>query len=1052
MNKEKIYSLLLLMSSSVLFTSLNAKIQINNNALHGQATVSDFDKSGVFVVGAKGDPLVVKFEANEKQELVSTSIVAGNHFTNQVTTLSIARSTPADPASLYVAYVTNENKNTLYTQSLDGTFRENIVPEYNTGEGLSDTPEILEIKAAPYGIFSAIKSNNEFGEQNSGICIARFTEGLSQTAFLEVWPGVQRAPGLLGVQGTGGVEYGGAGNTGGRQGARVTKPTPVTAISGIKISNPEDNEDTTQIQFDHTLPTLVPNHVTLAYDTDFDLLYVGLRGNVIGKGTFKVMNHTIPEVRDGDNIVTALEYYDDEEPCDETGNALKVLLIVDPNNLDDFKPLFAGTHGAVLNDPTNNSSNIVGCTIDHDESDNSEFAIHKMAVMTTESKHKYLIISGGLVTTADAPTAPDVPVAPTRPVADPNGENDSEWVNYYERWIDYQNDVDDYNNFEIPNYLEELADAQLVLNASKAKIFALPLCEYGSNRGSLAKVINRETGEVDFLLTAQSNDDLFTENDTPARVGDGDPLPVTISASFSINQIQTVGNTVFCSTSDDDYINGIYFSTAIENPDGSIREWTRWEFALPTKASGDFDSNNEINSSVSHFAVDAVKGHVYVIPTETPTLVKLASHGKNDTLDPRNPSRTTLDQKVNALLGNKECYCTERLAYNNYDDYSSKHDFALFGGNGVVVIAKTNFLFDPSGPNSYEPVNFWDDSNTIAITKGIEGLKVQSLSWTDQNNDNVNSNFILAGTNQGLYALVNPNNDYQGLQGSDEYPSQTLDFKDWEFKKIEALSNENVIKVISIDEDNENAQANIILTQTVDDTNKLCNKLWILRAYNNETVTELSDHTTLIWDTSSEDSKDGVKVIRDIAHIDENIIVATDKGIYTIPTSDNDLAAIRFDLDALTNNTFSLFTPEPSWDNYTLHFATNKTIPTGKSTTTLGALGKIIIEDGTGRARLVQSPYKLAEYNNNDVATAGKITAYSSHSHFRFYAEESLDSNNKRITYLRSLPYANGEYDYNITEPVNVLTSPVSTVYGPLKYLGAGYYGIPTSEGFIPLG
>jgi hypothetical protein len=168
------------------------------------------------------------------------------------------------------------------------------------------------------------------------------------------------------------------------------------------------------------------------------------------------------------------------------------------------------------------------------------------------------------------------------------------------------------NFYGMKTMLTENGHSYLIIHASQAattveakgNIYALPLVTKGyTNQGSLAKV-----DSIDFSIRADfPATDLYNAASTPAIVGTG-ALPIAATGT-AIVSLQVVGHTVYATVSRAEAaLNepGLFYSQALFDHNGKIKEWTRWEKAAPSTLGA-----TAIDADLFRSAVDPVSGRVW---------------------------------------------------------------------------------------------------------------------------------------------------------------------------------------------------------------------------------------------------------------------------------------------------------------------------------------------------------------------------------------------------------------------------------------------------------
>ena len=685
------------------------------------------------------------------------------------------------------------------------------------------------------------------------------------------------------------------------------------------------------------------------------------------------------------------------------------------NNFD--TPLLNATDG---DDVTSNNSNIIGCTNGAAVKEIS-FFVSKLDTMHTNTGHNYLIVQGGLGT--------------------PDGVNSN-------------------------------------------RIYALPLVDKtGDVPGTLAYVHNANgpTPQVRFSKTAIDNTKLFTETldnaPTRATVG-GAPVPVEPSLG-AIQDMMVVGDTVYCSLlkteqgpQNSTNIPGIYYSHADFDHTGAIVGWTHWVQALPIETTGSSPSNG----SCSFFAVDAINGKIWMIPYYSKNNVRVSSWV-------RSSSQDSITNSINALLAGP-CYSQFNLDKTNYN-YAMHQatQLSFFGGNSKVVVVATgaaqNFPEEdiPDNKARILPTTNWTNATVKAvdISRGLENVgAINVLECNAQDNRNPFHNlYLLAGTNQGLYAFVRTT-DNAGIDIANgaTYTNNFVQFADnvpfttnaapfdgsYSWKKIEAIGNDPVVAIITM--------PNYGISYTFVLTHGATHKIWYFNTEDAETLDILNASVLLDYEASSLSTTGGKhSLFYDITRIacsseinnmitTSKLLVATNTGLYIRDGENN---YVRFDLAIECNEIRSFFNQRHVFNNQTIYYVRQalRQAPGGgwapAVTSSLGQISFAVNPSTTDASEYYQalSGDRIARGN---IPLGLSIKNFFTDGGRRFYIEQ-VESDSKNGCTLHTVPFYSDAAHYNITEVDDLADSVVdsaNTFYW-VNNIGAGYLMAGTDNGVIAL-
>ena len=591
------------------------------------------------------------------------------------------------------------------------------------------------------------------------------------------------------------------------------------------------------------------------------------------------------------------------------------------------------------------------------------------------------------------------------------------------------------------------------------QVFALPLVgKTGDYPGALAYVNTTEDRTVLFTGISTDFNSLYTEESVPAMVGQG-PLPV-VAAQNAVTQMMVIGDAVYCSVSTgvdqtNANVSGLYCSQAEFDHRGQIVQWSVWTQVLPSLASGETTSNG----SCSFFAVDAIEGKIWTIPAHDLTAVRVSQWEQPTETD-------TLVGSVNALL---EGPCYSQLVLNKaISNYAARQtsQLALFGGNNKVVVIRTGNAVGNDTTSIVRPTTSWTDDGpqAVAISLGLENAgAVNTFGLTAQDTD-ATDNYLLAGTNGGLYAFVNTLTE-AGINirnNDDNFSTVDLPFNGTHsWKHVDAIGTDPVVKIVTMT--GNNSPVTFVLTHGAR------HKLWRLGSNGSLTLTALNETAALVWTADTLDNSGGLPCFfYDIASIQsENVyggstlLLATNTGLYKAANPiETDGTAITFDALNLSNecnSITSLFTQSGAVNAQTLYYvrqALRQAPGGGWAPAVTSSLGQISFEvdpSTTDSSEYYQalSGDKVAQGN---IPLGLSIKSFFTDGGRRFYIEQ-VEGDSKNGCTLHTVPFYSDATHYNITEVDDLADSVVdsaNTFYW-VNNMGAGYVMAGTDNGVIAL-
>ncbi|MFS8506541.1 MAG: hypothetical protein LVQ75_00155 [Candidatus Babeliales bacterium] len=609
-------------------------------------------------------------------------------------------------------------------------------------------------------------------------------------------------------------------------------------------------------------------------------------------------------------------------------------------------------------------------------------------------------------------------------------------------------------------------------NAVCAKVFALPLCDTGTATqiGALAKVGDTTNGAVNFSIPSNSatGADLYNENSVPAIVG-GAALPTLVTTA--INQITVVGDTVYCAFAGASTagavgtgINpGIVYSQAIFDHTGTIVAWTDWAKAAPNTLTG-IDATE---GACYQFAVDAARGRIWTVGNVAGATGRRLVNVNQWT---RPTALTTPGGQVNSKLTGG-CYSMLLLGQHvrNLGNVITNR-FTLFGGDNQVVAIKSSINTANTFTGADLATPNWTATTVAAVnlTNGLENVgPVTALGWTGQNATN-NDNYLLAGTNKGLYAFASNVADGAGFDSDAANVFADLDHAAsiWQTYKWHALSaiTEPVTKIVTVQHATNESSVTFVLTHGVTD------KIWrVGDDSENDVISELNATIAAIATTGlAGDDFANISRIYDIELVSQNgltgtlyeLVASTNLGLFktTVAPITNVTTAATANWTQITDTTHKgslLRTPLRCRQKQTLW-----TIDAFHDGSTGGQVVNTKLNQLGFNANSTQQGYTPSanNFNANSMTyfnTLNRVTAFSSVGALRFMSNRVVPHSNTDYSLLGILPYQVAQNQTNLTAMIPIpdavcLSTNTKAIYW-VGEVGAGYIMAGTDDGVIEL-
>lgn len=601
---------------------------------------------------------------------------------------------------------------------------------------------------------------------------------------------------------------------------------------------------------------------------------------------------------------------------------------------------------------------------------------------------------------------------------------------------------------------------------ANAKVFALPLTE----GGSLAKVTDTTNGVVNFGYTADSADglDLYNESSVPAIVGRA-ALPILTTGI--VNQMTVVGDTVYCALAGTSTagavgtgINpGIVYSQAIFDNTGTIVGWTDWAKAAPNTLTGDNVLPGD-GGSCYQFAVDAARGRIWTVFDVAGATGRRLVNVNQWT---RPTALTTPGGQVNSVLTGG-CYSMYLLGQHvsSFGNVVTNR-FTLFGGDNQVVVLKSSIGTAGAFSGADIATPDWTAATVAAtnLSRGLENVgPVTALGWTGENAITTD-NYLLAGTNKGLYAFASAAGAGFDIDAANVVGDVNHAASIWQLNQWFALSaiTEPVVKILNI-----GLATNpcvLVLTHGASD------KIWRIADNGATTVTLLNSAITAIGTAGlAGDDFATVKRIYDIELVSQNgvtgttyeILASTDQGYFittiaggvlhttTAATADWVQITDTAHVSSLLSTPLRTRQKQTAWGvDFAYDASTGN--PTIKSR--LSQLG--LSADSATRAFVPDSGFTSNSSADRYFDSLTRATAFNRIGAFRFMANRIRPDSNTDYNLLNILPYFIGSTETNMTALTAIpdavtLATNTKAIYW-IGEVGAGYIMAGTNDGVIEL-
>ncbi len=430
----------------------------------------------------------------------------------------------------------------------------------------------------------------------------------------------------------------------------------------------------------------------------------------------------------------------------------------------------------------------------------------------------------------------------------------------------------------------------LAANVS-GQVYAIPLVT-GVTDATLGTFAKNDLNSPDFTVQASGSGDLARTISVEAIVGTEVGAPFTVAATAQTNLLYVVSDCVYIANSSasngSTIESAIYYSRPEYNQNGKIVRWTRWARAVPTAI-----GTSETDGAVAAFAVDATVGKAWAVPAGTENVINVSSYGAET-------GANQLATLANAALGDG---CFSALSLDgttiNWTKGSLAH-YGIFGGFETVFFARTSVANDTGfvEPEVTTGADYSGAAVSKTIATGLSGAgAVTSLGLICPGMFE-NQTFILAGTQNGLYALAGSGAGVAGLGGTAYYEEEACfeELNDGFFgaayaptwQQLTSVSGQ-VTKIVS------SSNATFILARDTDTDGAITDTLYMYENSSADTtVTEVN--TALVKlavsgvsatnsDLSAATLINDFVVINGVANgADSQVVLATNAGLYQSKT------------------------------------------------------------------------------------------------------------------------------------------------------------------------
>lgn len=311
----------------------------------------------------------------------------------------------------------------------------------------------------------------------------------------------------------------------------------------------------------------------------------------------------------------------------------------------------------------------------------------------------------------------------------------------------------------------------LIVVKDKNKVFSLPIVNDTSLKGGFGQLANVNANPVDkfsgsgrfiartFSQPAISPQDLYTENSVQAKVGGAVKLYGTI------NEIQASNDTVYVSVNskNKNKKSGIFYSRALLEANGKIKQWTDWKRA------------SSIDQDIKNFAIDLESSNVWSICANDKKTVNKTFWSNGS---------TNIEKSISQFFPKEKggVFSVFALPYKTIENKTIDNTESLVLATGINKVAFLEL-------SSYDSVL---KSDNISDLITFDNLNIGSIISAEIISSN-NYNYLLVAGSKGLSILSDPSGRGWPIG---EVPTKNL-IKSMNFKKISDLN--NIIKLSSVD-------------------------------------------------------------------------------------------------------------------------------------------------------------------------------------------------------------------------------------------------------------
>ncbi|BDC34672.1 hypothetical protein Noda2021_06300 [Candidatus Dependentiae bacterium Noda2021] len=400
------------------------------------------------------------------------------------------------------------------------------------------------------------------------------------------------------------------------------------------------------------------------------------------------------------------------------------------------------------------------------------------------------------------------------------------------------------------------------------RIWALPLVDQSVDSSTNGTLANKNSPLVNykFITPALAPGELANTTDAFATVGAG-PLP--LAQDGTVFDMVVAGDTVYASiatasnaTSD----SGIFYSQAHFDQTGKIAGWTPWtKRAFP--ASG--FPNNLQQTGVSFFDVDAVTSTIWAVDGQTRQILRTTAWNSS------NSTPCSLLNRLNQSLSgcsSGSCSVLDLDQATRGFETNTTSRFALFGGRQKVVFALVSTAQTASTTSpQIVTTDFCIPGNYLETTLPDGAGTVTSLEYSRRLFAEGATNYFFAGTERGLYAFAD-------AAGNGFVVNELTNLTNAPFNGMWFAIPTIPGAIIDIKSDGTQLY---VLTREFDPTNLFKSTLYSISYTTN--ISTMFGAANIIAQSAT-GSLSGTRLFTAIELIEDQIVLATNKGLYRTTT------------------------------------------------------------------------------------------------------------------------------------------------------------------------